>query len=173
MQYTPSALVAAFVSLPDPRRPRGRRFPPPRSSPSRSSPCSPTTSRSSPSPSSAGGNRPPSAPPSVSRWPCAPSERPPRLFHNLDPLTLAVALTAFFAPTRSPDNPRGGAGIALGGKAHRGRLAYAEHPDYPVHMLSAVSPTSPAPGARSPSSSTPVASSVAPPTVRNGPSLSA
>lgn len=61
-----------------------------------------------------------------------------RLFRRLDPLTLSVALTACFAPARSPADPRGRVGVAIDGKAHRGRLAYAQQPDYPVHMLSAV-----------------------------------
>jgi hypothetical protein len=62
-----------------------------------------------------------------------------RLFRKLDPLPLAVALTDCFAPTRSPDSdPQGSVGIAFDGKAHRGRLACADHAEYPVHMLSAV-----------------------------------
>jgi predicted transposase YbfD/YdcC len=62
-----------------------------------------------------------------------------RLFRNLDPLPLAVALTACFAPPRSPeDDPRGSVGVAFDGKAQRGRLACADQPEYPVHMLSAV-----------------------------------
>jgi predicted transposase YbfD/YdcC len=62
-----------------------------------------------------------------------------RLFRNLDPLPLASALTDCFVPPRSPESdPRGSVGIAFDGKAQRGRLACADHPEYPVHMLSAV-----------------------------------
>jgi predicted transposase YbfD/YdcC len=62
-----------------------------------------------------------------------------RLFRKLDPLPLAVALTACFAPTLATDAPpRGSVGVAFDGKAQRGRLACADHPAYPVHMLSAL-----------------------------------
>lgn len=66
-----------------------------------------------------------------------------RLFRKLDPLPLAAALTAHFAPApagaAAADAPaRGSIGIAIDGKAHRGRLACADHAEYPVHMLSAV-----------------------------------
>jgi predicted transposase YbfD/YdcC len=62
-----------------------------------------------------------------------------RLFRKLDPLPLAIALTACFAPSRSSArDPQGSIGIAFDGKAQRGRLACAAHPEYPVHMLSAV-----------------------------------
>ncbi len=62
-----------------------------------------------------------------------------RLFRKLDPLPLAAALTSCFAPPRSPlSDPQGSVGIAFDGKAQRGRLACADQPEYPVHMLSAV-----------------------------------
>jgi predicted transposase YbfD/YdcC len=62
-----------------------------------------------------------------------------RLFRTLDPLPLARVLTACFAPPRSQeDDPQGSVGIAFDGKAQRGRLACADQPEYPVHMLSAV-----------------------------------
>jgi predicted transposase YbfD/YdcC len=62
-----------------------------------------------------------------------------RLFRKLDPLPLAAALTACFAPTPPSGTPtRGREGVAFDGKAQRGRLACADHPEYPVHMLSAV-----------------------------------
>ncbi len=62
-----------------------------------------------------------------------------RLFRKLDPLPLAVALTACFAPAPPADTPvRGSTGVAFDGKAHCGRLACADHAEYPVHMLSAV-----------------------------------
>jgi len=62
-----------------------------------------------------------------------------RLFRALDPLPLAAALTAYFAPAPSPERLlRGSRGVAFDGKAQRGRLACADQPEYPVHMLSAV-----------------------------------
>ncbi|MGI8854788.1 MAG: ISAs1 family transposase [Thermomicrobiales bacterium] len=58
---------------------------------------------------------------------------------KLDPLPLAAALTVCFAPTPPSDTPaRGSNGVAFDGKAQRGRLACADQPEYPVHMLSAV-----------------------------------
>ena len=62
-----------------------------------------------------------------------------RLFRKLDPVPLAAALTGYFAPSAaSDDRPRGSDGVAFDGKAQRGRLACADQPEYPVHMLSAV-----------------------------------
>jgi len=62
-----------------------------------------------------------------------------RLFRKLDPAPLAAALTGYFAPPAvSDDRLRGSAGVAFDGKALRGRLACADHPDYPIHMVSAV-----------------------------------
>lgn len=61
-----------------------------------------------------------------------------RLFRRLDPLPLAVALTAHFAAASAAAPARGSVGIAFDGKAHRGRLACADRAEYPVHMLSAV-----------------------------------
>ncbi len=62
-----------------------------------------------------------------------------RLFRKLDPLPLAITLTACFAPPPPADNPaRGSVGVAFDGKAQRGRLACADHAEYPVHMLTAL-----------------------------------
>jgi len=62
-----------------------------------------------------------------------------RLFRTLDPLPLAAVLTEYFAPAPSSERPvRGSKGVAFDGKAQRGRLACADQPEYPVHMLSAV-----------------------------------
>lgn len=62
-----------------------------------------------------------------------------RLLRTLDPLPLAVALTTCIAAPRSADGPsRGSVGVAIDGKAQRGRLVHRDRPDYPVHMLSAV-----------------------------------
>ncbi len=60
-----------------------------------------------------------------------------RLFRKLDPDRLSAALTAHFArggPTKPP--PRGSQGVAIDGKAQRGRLAF-DASGSPVHALSA------------------------------------
>lgn len=65
-----------------------------------------------------------------------------RLFRKLDPAGLSQALSHGFAPPSPAVAPpsRGGQGVALDGKAHRGRLAFTtDATGCPVHMLSAVS----------------------------------
>jgi predicted transposase YbfD/YdcC len=58
-----------------------------------------------------------------------------RLFRHLDPHALATALTAHFATTTIPaPTQRGSQGIAIDGKAQRGRLQY-ENDGSPVHAL--------------------------------------
>jgi len=59
-----------------------------------------------------------------------------RLFRRLDPAVLSSAVTAHFAVI-IPSGARGAAGIAIDGKAQRGRLAFATRPGCPVHALSA------------------------------------
>jgi hypothetical protein len=59
-----------------------------------------------------------------------------RLFRKLDPIALSTALTACLAPPASPP-PRGSQGVAIDGKAQRGRRAFP-HNGTPVHALSAV-----------------------------------
>jgi predicted transposase YbfD/YdcC len=62
-----------------------------------------------------------------------------RLFGKLDPQALAQALTAVFRPPATEEPPaRGSSGIALDGKAQRGRLAF-ETRGCPVHALTAYS----------------------------------
>lgn len=61
-----------------------------------------------------------------------------RLFRQLDPAPLATVLTRFF----DPDGPgelraRGSQGIAIDGKAQRGRLQHTDEPTHPVHAVSA------------------------------------
>ena len=58
-----------------------------------------------------------------------------RLFRHLDGGALAAALTAHTAPLATPTDDL--QGVAVDGKAHRGRLRFAE-PGGPVHALSAV-----------------------------------
>jgi predicted transposase YbfD/YdcC len=59
-----------------------------------------------------------------------------RLFRKLDPQALSTALTRAFAPTVTPIPERGSQGIAIDGKAQRGRLQY-ETDGSPIHALSA------------------------------------
>lgn len=140
MQYTPADLVAAFATLPDPRRAQGRRFP--LVALLTLAVVALLANHLSILAITQFGKR-------QSREVLAalgfPAGRAPhqstlhRLFRRLDPLPLAVALTACFASARSPEtDPRGSVGIAFDGKAQRGRLAYTNHAEYPVHMLSAV-----------------------------------
>lgn len=49
-----------------------------------------------------------------------------RLFRKLDPGALTAALSAAFAPTVVPTGAQGSQGIAIDGKAQRGRLQYEE-----------------------------------------------
>ena len=61
-----------------------------------------------------------------------------RLFRRLDPALLSTALSDHSAAAASPDAcVRGAAGIAIDGKAQRGRRAFAPTPGCPVHALSA------------------------------------
>jgi predicted transposase YbfD/YdcC len=61
-----------------------------------------------------------------------------RLFRKLHPDTLSAALTSHFAlaPATTVERPRGSQGVAIDGKAQRGRLAFAST-GCPVHALSA------------------------------------
>ncbi len=137
---SPRDLCAAFAHLPDPRRAHGRRFPLAAilalavaallSNHLSILAIAPWGRRQSPATLAALGFRDGTTPHQSTL------QRP---FRRLDPLPLAGALTACLAPPRSPDDdPRGSVGIAFDGKAHRGRLACADQPEYPVHMLSAV-----------------------------------
>lgn len=61
-----------------------------------------------------------------------------RLFRRLDPALLSMALTNHGAADRSPATQvRGGAGVAIDGKAYRGMLACAATAGCPVHALTA------------------------------------
>jgi hypothetical protein len=51
---------------------------------------------------------------------------------------LAFALNVCFAPPPAETPARGSIGVAVGGKARRGRLACTDQPEYRVHMLIAV-----------------------------------
>src|SRR4051812_15878869 len=61
-----------------------------------------------------------------------------RRFGRLDPAHLATALTRSFAPpVAAGERPRGSQGVAVDGKAQRGRLPFEAHAGCPVHALTA------------------------------------
>lgn len=59
-----------------------------------------------------------------------------RVFAKLDPHSLSAALERYFTPLAAPPHARGSQGVAIDGKAQRGRLAF-DSEDGPVHALSA------------------------------------
>lgn len=60
-----------------------------------------------------------------------------RLFAKLDSTAVSHAVSAYFAPAVAPDQAeRGGQGIAIDGKAQRGRLRYQDGGS-PIHALTA------------------------------------
>ncbi|MDO8671650.1 MAG: ISAs1 family transposase [Dehalococcoidia bacterium] len=59
-----------------------------------------------------------------------------RLFGKLNPDHLSAALNSYFTPSSFSTRPRGSEGVAIDGKAQRGRLSF-EHSGSPVHALSA------------------------------------
>jgi len=129
---SPLDLLAAFARVPDPRRPHGRRFPLAALLANRLSVLAIAQwgKRQSPAVLAALGFPDGVTPHQTTMQ---------RLFRKLDPLPLARALTACFAPMPAAERPvRGSNGVAFDGKAQRGRLACADQPEYPVHMLSAV-----------------------------------
>jgi predicted transposase YbfD/YdcC len=133
-------LCAAFARVPDPRRPHGRRFP--LAAILALAVAALLSNHLSILAIAQWGRRQSPAVLAALGFPAGVTPHQTtlqRLFRNLDPLPLAIALTACFAPPRSPErDPQGSIGIAFDGKAQRGRLACADHPEYPVHMLSAV-----------------------------------
>jgi len=60
-----------------------------------------------------------------------------RLFRRLDPAALATALTRYFDPPAAGERPRGSQGVAVDGKAQRGRLPFEARAGCPVHALTA------------------------------------
>jgi predicted transposase YbfD/YdcC len=138
--YTPANLVAAFARVPDPRRPHGRRFP--LAAILALAVAALLSNHLSILAIAQWGKRQSPAVLAALGFPAGVTPHQTtmqRLFRKLDPLPLACAFAACFAPPRSPQSdPQGSAGIAFDGKAQRGRLACADQPEYPVHMLSAV-----------------------------------
>jgi predicted transposase YbfD/YdcC len=137
---SPANLVAVFACIPDPRRPHGRRFP--LAAILALAVAALLSNHLSVLAIAQWGKRQSPAVLAALGFPAgvAPHQTTlQRLFRKLDPLPLTLALTACFAPPRSPEaDPQGSVGIAFDGKAQRGRLACADQPEYPVHMLSAV-----------------------------------
>jgi len=62
-----------------------------------------------------------------------------RLFRTLDPAALSVAMGRYFAATLPVPHQRGEQGVAVDGKAQRGRLAFATATGGTVHALTAYS----------------------------------
>jgi len=61
-----------------------------------------------------------------------------RLFGRLDPTQLAAALHRVFDPAAPGDvRERGSQGVAVDGKAQRGRLRHAAQPTHPTHAVTA------------------------------------
>ncbi len=62
-----------------------------------------------------------------------------RLFRRLDPATVEAALTAYMDPHLPGEvRPRGDQGVAVDGKAQRGRLPHETTRAHPVHAVSAL-----------------------------------
>jgi hypothetical protein len=142
---SPLELFAAFARVPDPRRPHGRRFP--LAAILALAVAALLSNHLSVLAIAQWGKRQSPAVLVALGFPAGVTPHQTtlqRLFRRLDPLPLARALTACFTPLRSPQSdPQGSVGIAFDGKAQRGRLACADHPEYPVgcplgRMLSAV-----------------------------------
>jgi len=62
-----------------------------------------------------------------------------RLFRALDPAALSAAVGGYFATALPAPRRRGGQGVAIDGKAQRGRLAFAATAGGTVHALTAYS----------------------------------
>jgi len=61
-----------------------------------------------------------------------------RRFQRLDPATVAAAVERVFDPlTPGAVRPRGSQGVALDGKAQRGRLRHGATPTHPIHAVTA------------------------------------
>lgn len=131
---SPANLVAVFACIPDPRRPHGRRFP--LAAILTLAVAALLSNHLSVLAIAQWGKRQSPAVLAALGFPAGVTPHQTtlqRLFRKLDPLPLTLALTACFAPPRSPEaDPQGSVGIAFDGKAQRGRLACADQPEYPV-----------------------------------------
>lgn len=134
----PADLLAAFAAVPDPRRARGRRF---ALAPILALAVAAILSnhlsvlaiaqwgaRQRPEVLAALGFRDGSTPHQSTLQ---------RLFRKLDPAALSAAVGRHFAAAAPAPQARGGQGVALDGKAQRGRLAFATTTGGTVHALTA------------------------------------
>ena len=131
---SPLNLLAAFAHVPDPRRPHGRRFP--LAAILALAVTALLANHLSVLAIAQWGKRQSPAILAALGFPAGVTPHQTtmqRLFRTLDPLPLAVALTACFAPAPAAEHaPRGSTGVTFDGKAQRGRLACADHAEYPV-----------------------------------------
>jgi len=133
-----ASLLAAFAAVPDPRRRQGTRFPLPGVL-ALAVAAILSNHLSVLAIAEWGRGQPPAA---LAALGFADGSAPHqstlhRLFRRLDPATLAAALTRFFDPPPAAARARGSQGVALDGKAHRTRLAFAAAGGCPVQMVSA------------------------------------
>jgi predicted transposase YbfD/YdcC len=136
----PQDLLAAFRAVPDPRRPQGRRY-------SLAAILTVAVAALLAKHTSvlAIAEWAADQPPEIRARLGFPADTTPhqstfqRLLGRLDPYRLAAALSQALTGT-SPAVPRvrGTQGVAIDGKAHRGRLAFTTGPQTCVHVLSAV-----------------------------------
>ena len=128
------ALAAAFATLPDPRKARGKRFPPVAML-NLAVTAMLATHRSELTIAEWGAAQ--SATIIAARrfpHPVTPHQTTvPQLFRALDPVALAHALTTNHA--REAGESRGSCGVAMEGKALRGRLPFALPHAAPIHLL--------------------------------------
>lgn len=142
MEYTttlaPADLLAAFAEVPDPRRRQGRRYP-------LAAILTLAVAAIVANHGSVlaiaewGANQ--SA--EMLTWLGFPQGQTPhqstltRLFQRLEPAAVTMALSAYVEPAARAAAGRGRQGIAIDGKAQRGRLAFAGDPQTPVQELAA------------------------------------
>jgi len=134
----PVDLLAAFAAVPDPRRARGRRF---ALAPILALAVAAILSNhlSVLAIAQWGGRQRPE----VLRELGFPGGKTPhqstlqRLFRKLDPAALSAALSRYFAAAAPAPQERGSQGVAIDGKAQRGRLAFATTAGGTVHALTA------------------------------------
>lgn len=133
------ALLAAFAAVPDPRRRQGTRYPLPAIlALAVAAILANHTSLLAIAEWGAAQSR------AITRALGFPTPRTPhgstlqRLFRRLDPLALEAALHTYFDPQAPGElRARGSQGVALDGKAQRGRLRFEAHRSHPVHAVSA------------------------------------
>jgi predicted transposase YbfD/YdcC len=134
----PAALLLAFAAVPDPRRARGRRFP--LAALLALAVAALLADQRSVLAIAQWAAR---QRPATLRALGLPAARPPhqstlqRLFRRLDVAALSAAVGAAFAAAAPAPTGRGSQGVAIDGKAQRGRLAFAGAGGATVHALTA------------------------------------